>query len=50
MGKLHKDIAKHMVQCAETEDMTEEQLIKVSSHQIFHLISEQSAPCVKTFD
>jgi hypothetical protein len=33
MGKLHKDIAKHMVQCAETEEMSEEQLIKVSSWQ-----------------
>lgn len=29
MGKLHKDIAKHMVQCAEVEEATEEQIIKV---------------------
>ena len=33
MGKLHKDIAKHMVQCAEDEDATEEQIIKVSNHR-----------------
>lgn len=30
MGKLHKDIAKHMVQCAEVDEATEEQIIKVN--------------------
>ena len=30
MGKLHKDTAMFMVQCLETEDITDEQLIKVS--------------------
>lgn len=30
MGKLHKDIAKHMVQCAEGDEATEEQIIKVN--------------------
>lgn len=30
MGKLHKDIARHMVQCAEVDEATEEQIIKVN--------------------
>jgi hypothetical protein len=30
MGKLHKDTAMFMVQCLEKEDITDEQLIKVS--------------------
>lgn len=34
MGKLHKDIAKHMVQCAEVEEATEEQIIKVKQCQV----------------
>lgn len=29
MGKIHKDIATRMVQCAEDEDITDQAMIKV---------------------
>ena len=36
MGKLHKDTALFMVQCVEKQDITDEQLIKVS-YEVFAL-------------
>ncbi|XP_048746661.2 putative DENN domain-containing protein 10 B [Ostrea edulis] len=50
MGKLHKDIAKHMVQCAETEEMTEEQLIKEISNKTKELLNNLRSLSTQTSD
>ncbi|XP_022336546.2 DENN domain-containing protein 10-like [Crassostrea virginica] len=48
MGKLHKDIAKHMVQCAEDEDATEEQIIKEISKKTTELLNNLRSLATET--
>ncbi|XP_061184782.1 DENN domain-containing protein 10-like [Saccostrea echinata] len=50
MGKLHKDIAKHMVQCAESDEMTEEQLIKEISKKTGELLNNLRSLATETKD
>lgn len=50
MGKLHKDIAKHMVQCAEVEEATEEQIIKEISKKTTELLNNLRSLATETED